>query len=233
MPTIKNSGTPATLVAYSHAALFSPATSTMETAFEKNFLPPFPGLTLKSLRKHPPNSEATTMGHLDNIRKNTRSTKKSPTKKAPCPVADPFDFPPQPQDTSHTHTCFLTTTETKNCVSTDQTGRLPQASSSGNNYILIAYDYDSNCILLRPLRNRKAETLAMAIANIHETLSKGRCKPKFHRLDNECPQLVKDYLKHRSVDFQLAPPPRPSHQCGRTRRQDSQEPPVCRMGQHQ
>jgi hypothetical protein len=83
-----------------------------------------------------------------------------------------------------------------------------------------------------PLRNRKAETLAMAIANIHETLSKGGCKPQFHRLDNECPQLVKDYLKQHSIDFQLAPPTRPSHQWGRTRRQDSQEPPVCWMGQH-
>jgi hypothetical protein len=150
MPAIQKSGTPATLVAYAHAALYSPAISTMETALEKHFLPPFPGLTLKSLRKHPPNSEATTMGHLDNVRKNTWSTKKAPTKKAPRPEADPFDFPPQPQDNSRTHTCFLTTTDTKNCVYTDQTGRLPQASSSGNNYILIAYDYDSNCILLHP-----------------------------------------------------------------------------------
>jgi hypothetical protein len=148
--------------------------------------PPFPGLTHKTLRKYPPNSKATTTGHLDNIRKNTRSTKKAP-KKAPLPVADPFDFPPQPQDNSCTHTCFLATTVTKNCVFTDQTGRLPQASSSGNNYILIAYDYDSNCILLCPLHNRKAETLTTAIASIALCCN---CSGKIMRISNRLLRLL-------------------------------------------
>jgi hypothetical protein len=76
----------------------NPSLSTMETALVKDFLPPFPGLTLKSFRNNLPNSEATAFGHLDNIRKNTRSTKKAP-KKPTLPPADPYDFPPQPEDT--------------------------------------------------------------------------------------------------------------------------------------
>jgi hypothetical protein len=193
------------LIAFAHGALGNPALSTMETALVKGFIPPFPGVTLKSFRKNPPRSEATTMGHVDNIRKNTRSTKKTP-KKPPLPPADPYDFPPQPEDTTRTHTCFLAVTDTKQCVYTDQTGRLPQPSSDGNNYILIAYDYDSNCIFMRPLRNRKAETLRAAVTNIHTTLSKGGCKPKFHRLDNECPQLLKDYFVREGIEYQLVPP---------------------------
>jgi hypothetical protein len=206
LPAVQHSGTQRTLVAYAHGAMGSPSLSTMETALVKDFLPQFPGLTLKSFRNNLPNSEATAFGHLDNIRKNTRSTKKAP-KKPTLPPADPYDFPPQPEDTTRTHACFLAITETKECVYTDQTGRLPQPSSDSNNYILIAYDYDSNCIFMRPLPNRnKAESLTAAIANIHATLSKGGCKPKFHCLDNECPQLLKDYFAREGIEYQLVHP---------------------------
>jgi hypothetical protein len=71
---------------------------------------------------------------------------------------------------------------------------------------LIAYDYDSNAILMRPIKNRTAEALTAAIQDVHNTLAKGGCQPKFHRMDNECPQQVKDYLTKRDVQYQLAPP---------------------------
>jgi hypothetical protein len=71
---------------------------------------------------------------------------------------------------------------------------------------LIAYDYDSNAILMRPIKNRKAETLTAAIHDVHNTPTKGGCQPKFHRMDNECPQQVKEYFQKREVQYQLAPP---------------------------
>jgi hypothetical protein len=42
------------LVAFTHAALFSLAISTLERALCLNFLPEMAGLTLKSLQRHPP-----------------------------------------------------------------------------------------------------------------------------------------------------------------------------------
>ena len=39
---IGNSATPADLVAFAHASLFSPSVSTLETALRKGFLPPLP-----------------------------------------------------------------------------------------------------------------------------------------------------------------------------------------------
>jgi hypothetical protein len=48
--------------------------------------------------------------------------------------------------------------------------------------------------------------LTAGIQDVHNTLAKGGCQPKFHRMDNECPQQVKDYLKKRDVQYQLAPP---------------------------
>jgi hypothetical protein len=221
---VNNRSTPADLVAFAHAALFSPSHSTLDKALAKGFLPDFPGLSRESLKKYPPFSEATSMGHMDNRRKNIQSTKpkvpqadqdgwilvgpKKTTATVPTAEDAPEDddFPSQPQDTTRSNTCFLATAETKNIVYTDQTGRLPIASSSGNNYLLIAYDYDSNCILLRPIKNRTAEALTSAIENVHTTLAKGGCKPQFHRLDNECPQLLKEFFERQQVQHQLVPP---------------------------
>ena len=71
---------------------------------------------------------------------------------------------------------------------------------------MVAYDYDSNSIMLRPHKNRLAPQLKEAIADIHHTLAKGGCKPQFHRLDNECSQELKEWFDTHHVKYQLAPP---------------------------
>jgi hypothetical protein len=76
LAAIGNSNHPADLVAFHHAALWSPSISTLETALDKQYLPPLPGLTKALLSKYRPDLEATTMGHLDSKRKNIQSTKK-------------------------------------------------------------------------------------------------------------------------------------------------------------
>jgi hypothetical protein len=74
--TMEHACTPANIVAFHHAALFSPAISTLTMALRKGYLPPLPGLSVTLLRKYTPDLEATAMGHMDNKRKNIRSTKK-------------------------------------------------------------------------------------------------------------------------------------------------------------
>jgi hypothetical protein len=69
------SATPAQIVAFAHAALFSPALSTHEAALQQGYLTNFPGLTTRSLRKHPPQSYAMVKGHLDHTQQDQRSTK--------------------------------------------------------------------------------------------------------------------------------------------------------------
>ena len=70
------SATPAELVTFAHASLFSPALSTLDAALARGFLPTFLGLTTKTLRRHPPTSIAMIKGHLDQSGKKQRSTKK-------------------------------------------------------------------------------------------------------------------------------------------------------------
>lgn len=70
-----HSATPAELVAFAHAALFSPALSTLQRAVACGYLPNFMGLTSATLRRHPPTSVPMIKGHMDQARKNQHSTK--------------------------------------------------------------------------------------------------------------------------------------------------------------
>ena len=48
--------------------------------------------------------------------------------------------------------------------------------------------------------------MTTTIESVHNSLSLGGCKPQFHRLDNECPQLLKDYFTNQKIHYQLASP---------------------------
>jgi hypothetical protein len=126
-------------VAFFHAALFSPTTSNLLQAVKRGFLSPFAGLKEANLKRYPPPADTTAMGHMDSKRKDIQSTKK---------ISQEEDFtdsfPDQPEDATRSNYCFLTTAEPRHIVYSDQTGRLPHPSAGGNNYLMIAYDYDSN-----------------------------------------------------------------------------------------
>jgi hypothetical protein len=49
-----------------------------------------------------------------------------------------------------------------NQICTDLTGRFPTTSLSGNKYILILYNYDSNIVLSSPMKNRGDKDLVRA-----------------------------------------------------------------------
>ena len=61
---------------------------------------------------------------------------------------------------------------------TDDCGRLPIRSRSGNEYIMIAYHCDSNTILQAPFVNRKYKHIIRAYSSIMQRLTK-----KVHRVD--------------------------------------------------
>lgn len=152
-----HSATPAELVAFAHAALFSPAISTLKRALDCGFLPNFLGLTAQALAKHPPNSFAMVKGHMDQTRKNQQSTKPKPNANPPKPpqAADEDDaFPPSDPSNSRTHHCFAALIQpATGQIHTDQTGKFIVASNSGNNYMIVLYDYDSNSILVESMQS--------------------------------------------------------------------------------
>jgi hypothetical protein len=70
-------------------------------------------------------------------------------------------FPTQESPTSRCCiTAIILPTVPNGKYYTDQTGCFPYISSSGHNYILVAYShYDSNAIMVEPLRNHKSGSI--------------------------------------------------------------------------
>ena len=110
----------------------------------------WPGLTFNNAARYCPPADATLKGHLVQGRRGVRSTKpKSPA--APDTfIVEPE--PPLPQEkTSELHVSVHHISR----LYTDDTGRFPVRSRSGNQYIMVAYHCDSNAILACPFKTRK------------------------------------------------------------------------------
>lgn len=205
--TAIGSATPAETVAFAHASLFSPALSTLHAALDAGWLLNFPGLSARALRKHPPQSYPMVKGHLDQVRRNTRSTK-------PKFISEPLDpeieadiRPKQEGSVSNlAHHCFLADIQPTGQIYTDQTGKFVAPSSQGNNYQLICYDYDSNNILAVPFKHRTAHCIKTAFKEVHQRLTQAGLRPVYSRLDNECSAELKAYLKEEHIDYQLVVP---------------------------
>ena len=184
------------LIRFLHAAAFSPAPSTWIQAVEKGFFSSWPGLTKKAINTFLPKSIHTSMGHLDQERKNLRSTK---------PIEDETtEFETIPLN-NRTHEVY--THIQQNHIYSDQTGKFPVQSNRGHNYLMIIYDYDTNSIHAEPLKNRSTSELISAYKKIHTLLKKVGCAPKLHTLDNEAPTEFLSLIRNTNkCDYEIVPP---------------------------
>jgi len=190
---------PADLVAFAHAAMFSPTLSTLAEALRHGHLPGFAGLTLERLQQHPPQSIAMHKGHMDQDQMNTRSTK-------PALTVDDEPYPDSEEEQIPMHACYTALMEPTGQTYMDLTGKFVAASSSGNNYILIIYDYDSNAIIAVPLKNCKTKSILTAYKTGHARLCARGLRPKLQRLDNEASRALQEFLTEEGVDYQLVLP---------------------------
>ena len=184
------------LVQWLHAAAFSPSTSTFIDAIQRNFFATWPGLTPDIVRRYLPQSDATVKGHLDQQRQRKRKQ----------PISD--ETPPTAIGTrSHTiYSAIVDPLAPTRRTYSDLTGRFPVQSNRGANYILVVYEYDSNAILVRPLRNRSAPEIKSAFQNVVHCLTVRGLRPRLHTLDNEASTILRDYLRTEDVEYQLVPP---------------------------
>jgi hypothetical protein len=81
---------------------------------------------------------------------------------------------------------------------------------------MILYDYDSNAILAKPIKDRTAPELLKAFQSMEQELVARGLKPKLMKLDNDASKLLKDYLYQQDITFQLVPPY--SHRCNSAER---------------
>ena len=143
------------------------------------------------------------MGHLRQPRKGIRSTKV--LDHVPDRLSDPDQFPPS-SHSIRTDDVYLKVVDLEGKIYTDQTGRFPVTSSKGNKYILVAYHHDSNTIHVEPLKTRQGSELRDKYQKIHRLLSARGLQPRLHILNNECPDILKQYMDKVNEKWQLVPP---------------------------
>ena len=141
--------------------------------------------------------QATTTKYVVHIK--TNYTRKS----APICIDSEGDKP----DTTNTFFCWAAIADTKNkTVYIDLAGKFPYCSFEGNKYIFVAYDYNSNAIIVRPMPNREAATIVSTFQGICNMLDKKQRKPQFCLLDNEASNAIKDFLSMSQLSINLFRP---------------------------
>lgn len=88
----------------------------------------------------------------------------------------------------------------------DQTGRFPVRSTSGNQYIFILYYYDTNSIHDVSIKSRHADVISAAWQKVFDTIQHHGEQPSLHILDNECAYDIKQSFNKSNVKYQLVPP---------------------------
>ena len=111
------------------------------------------------------------MGHLNQERKNLKSTKKEPIWES-IEEEEAFHFPTTQKDNCKMVFSVIHPYSPKTTAYSDLTGQFPYKLSNGNWYIYVLYDYDSNTILIQAIPNGQAQTIAKAWKTITDRLTK-------------------------------------------------------------
>ena len=189
-------------IAFLHACAGSPVISTFCDAIDAGYYTTWPELTSKLVRKYVPQSAPMVLGHLNQQRKNLRSTKPKAEK--------PFQFTGHKEEAIDTkpivaeprcHFVYADCQPIEGQIYSDQPGQFLVASSSGNKYMMTVYDYDSNTILAEPMQRRTGAELTRAYGIIHKKLTDRGFKPRLQRLDNEASEQLKQFMSEEDIDF--------------------------------
>ena len=183
-------------IMYLHACCFSPVQDTWVKAIANGHFATWPALTVDNVRKYLPKSDAMVKGHMNQIRQNIRSTQ--PKVATPTPDTDMV----QEDRCRYVFSAIMETGQ----IYTDLTGRFPTTSQSGNKYILVLYDYDSNSVLTAPMKNRGDKEMVRAFDLLIQSLIGRGLRPLLQRLDNEASLALRTYLTEQGIEYQLAPP---------------------------
>ena len=100
----------------------------------------------------------------------------------------------------------ITPFEAKDTGYSDLTGKFPYPSSRGNEYVLVIYDYDSNAIIAKPIKSKRAADIRDAFIDVVSIFAKRGAKPSIYLLDNEISGKFKKALDKYKLKYQLVPP---------------------------
>jgi hypothetical protein len=97
------------------------------------------------------------MGHMNQRRRNIRSTSNTPIEKQPTPDTDLG---------TNTHLVYAVIVD-QGHLYTDLTGKFPVRSSKGNSYVMVCYVYDCKYVKVIPMKSRSASEWVKAYDTVH------------------------------------------------------------------
>jgi hypothetical protein len=160
----------------------------------------WPLLTEKNIAKYYPETEETPKGHMNQTRKNVRSTKPKRQPLEVCHTAASLRGQ-KVQDV------YVKTYNVRETIFSDQTGKFPTQSQRGNKYIMVLVEIDSNVILVEPMKNRNDNEMIRAYNVLVKRLKNAGVQPKKHVLDNEISTYMKQHLRDQyKFTLKLVPP---------------------------
>lgn len=185
-------------IKWMHAVCGYPVKSTWLRAVKAGNFVGWPLLTEKNINKYYPESVETPKGHMNQTRKNVRSTKPKPFEL--CNAAAALRGKKEKD-------IFIRTYEAKETIFSDQTGKFPTTSLRGNKYIMVMVDIDSNAILVQPMKSRSDEQMIRAYDVLVGRLQQANIHPKKHILDNEISANMKKHIRDKyKFTIELVPP---------------------------
>ena len=182
-----------------HAVCGYPVKSKSLKAIKAGKFIGLPVLNKRSVVKYYPETTETPKGHLNQTRKNVRSTK-------------PKTNPLEKTDTTTLQGKKVCDVYTKvydvgNTLFSDQTGQYPTISKRGNNYIMVMVEIDSNAILVDPIKNRTDMELTRLDSDMMLRMKRAGIVPQKHILDNELSTAMKTIIRNEyKMIMELVPP---------------------------
>ncbi len=186
--------TPA-LIQYLHPTAGYPVKSTWLAAIKQGYYHSWPGLTYAKAACYCPTADATIKGHMAQAQQNVRSTK----------PAQPATMPALLQ-LGPTAPAIELLEVLLNKLFTDDTGRFPIRARSGNQYLMVAYHYASNAILVRPFASKADSHRIPAYMAIMTRLKQSGKAVDIHILDNEASAAYRAAIVSSGCTYQLVPP---------------------------
>ena len=145
-------------------------------------------LNERNVARYYPETNETPKVHLNQSRKNVRSTK---LKCTPLKVTNTTTLQGR-----KVHDVYTSVYKVRKTFFSDQTGQLPTHSQQGNKYIMVMVEIDSNDILVEPIKSRKDADLTRANRTIILILQRAGIIPKKHILDNEVSEALKTIIQY-------------------------------------
>jgi hypothetical protein len=186
-------------IKWMHAVCGYPVKSTWLKAIKAGNYMGWPMLTECNVHKYYPKTTKTAKGHLNQTRKNVRSTKVKSTPLETC-------------NTSHlhgkkVHDVYTQMFMVRKTMISDQTGQFPIQSLCGNKYIMVMVEIDSNTILVEPMKNCKDAKMIRAYNALLLRLKRASIVPKKHALNNKVSENTKNHICDTcKLDMELVPP---------------------------